>query len=144
MEKDPAESKHIFYRKVNYKYVLANYLRVKTSIVGAPFVIPGFATLQKDGWLIIEPGYAWDGPSGPTYDTPDFMAGSCVHDVLYQAMRQRRLPQKYREAADLELDRICARAGMGWFRRKYVLFALRKFAAKHARPRKEAVYQAAA
>ncbi|HUS89668.1 MAG TPA: hypothetical protein VMW91_10000, partial [Desulfosporosinus sp.] len=39
-------------------------------------------------YIVIHKGYAWDGPSGPTFDTPNFMLGSLVHDVFYQAMRE--------------------------------------------------------
>jgi hypothetical protein len=36
-------------------------------------------------------GYAWNGPSGPTLDTRNFMRGSLVHDALYQLMREGRM-----------------------------------------------------
>jgi hypothetical protein len=41
----------------------------------------------RDGWLVLERGYAWDGASGPTFDTQVTMRGALVHDGLYQAIR---------------------------------------------------------
>lgn len=84
--------------------------------------------LGGDGKLSIKEGYAWDGPSGPTIDTPDFMRGSLAHDALYQLMRDGKLPQETREAADNVLNELCKNDGMGWFRRWYVHRALRDFA----------------
>lgn len=144
MEPEYVASKEILYQKVCYKYLLHQDLVVKTSIEGAAFQIPKYVYLTQDGWLTIKAGYAWDGPSGPTWDTPDFMSGSCIHDALYQAMRQRRLHQEWRAQADKELIRACKRAGMPWWRRRYVLWALRRFAAFAAKPRTDAVYSAVA
>lgn len=87
-------------------------------------------------WLTIQPGYAWDGPSGPTVDTPDFMRGSLVHDVFYQMLRDGLLPAQIevkgittdlREFADYELWRICREDGMGRVRAWYVHQAVRRF-----------------
>lgn len=32
--------------------------------------------------LVIRPPYSWDGPSGPTFDTPALRVASLVHDVI--------------------------------------------------------------
>ena len=58
----------------------------------------GWVSIQPDGRLVIQKGYAWDGPSGPTIDTENFMRGSLVHDALYQLFREGKLdPEKQRE-----------------------------------------------
>jgi len=44
--------------------------------------------------------YAWDGPSGPTFDTPSTMRASLVHDALYQMMRLGWLPASLKGATD--------------------------------------------
>ncbi len=54
----------------------------------------------------------WDGPSGLTIDTPNFMRGSLVHDTLYQLLRNELIEQKWRDEADEELRRICREDGM--------------------------------
>ncbi|MFA7287337.1 MAG: DUF1353 domain-containing protein [Melioribacteraceae bacterium] len=62
--------------------------------------------------LIIEAGYAWDGPSGPTWDSKSSMRASLIHDALYQLMRIGILPEKCREQADDVLYDICIEDGM--------------------------------
>lgn len=85
--------------------------------------------------LLIKAGYAWDGPSGPTLDTPSFMRGSLVHDVLYQLMRERQIPRSFRRDADQILVDICKQDGMSWIRRRWVYAAVRLFGGKFAKPR---------
>jgi len=86
-------------------------------------------------------GYAWDGPSGPTKDTKTNMRASLEHDVLYQLIRFEILPRNLRKAADLQFDKTAKEDGMSWWRRKYYLFALRKFAGFAASPKsKKRVY----
>ena len=82
----------------------------------------------KDGKLAIRAGYCWDGPSGPTIDTKDFMRGSLVHDALYQLMREDVLPRTCRKFADALLYKHCREDGMNWVRAKFVLYAVRLFA----------------
>lgn len=75
-----------------------------------------YLLLTREGHLIISKGYAWDGPSGPTIDTPDSLRGSLVHDALYQLMRLGLLPESCREHADKLLHDICVEDGMNNFR----------------------------
>lgn len=75
----------IQYRK-GYKYQLAADYSVQTPILGA-FFGHEFFQLTQDGVLTARKGYAWDGPSGPTFDTRSSLRPSLVHDVLCQAMR---------------------------------------------------------
>lgn len=77
--------------------------------------------------LIIRKGYAWDGPSGPTIDTKDFMRASLVHDSLYQCMRQGLIDISLRKACDEELKRICLESGMCSTRASIVYNAVRAF-----------------
>ncbi len=55
--------------------------------------------------LTIYARYAWDGPSGPTFDTPTNMRASLFHDALCQLTGEGLLHRKYRKYAD-ELLRI--------------------------------------
>lgn len=63
--------------------------------------------LTPDGWLQIRAGYAWDGASGPTWDSKSSMRGSLVHDALYQLIRLGLLSKEWREPADRVLRRLC-------------------------------------
>ncbi len=88
--------------------------------------------------LTIRSGYAWDGPSGPTIDTKNFMRGSLVHDALYQLIRLEYLDKnRYREPADRELYRICRQDGMCWLRANWVYYALRVGGNSAARKKNE-------
>jgi len=89
-----------------------------------------------DGVLFLEVGYAWDGPSGPTIDTPSFMRGSLVHDALYQLMRDGALDREHRKHADGLLRKICLEDGMNKFRAWYVYRAVRIFGRWTCTPRK--------
>ena len=86
--------------------------------------------------LLINEGYAWDGPSGPAVDTKNFMRGSLVHDALYQLIREGLLPKSSREAADRALVGLCRADGMGRFRSWYIYHAVRMFAGGATKPRK--------
>lgn len=96
-----------------YKYQLAEGYRIKVSVTPAEPINTEFIKLGTDGTLVLKRGYAWDGPSGPTIDTRNFMRGSLVHDALYQLMRDAGLSkEQWRDEADLELKRICLEDGM--------------------------------
>lgn len=127
-------SEHITY-KDGYKYQLVEDYSVLTDLKPPAFIYTEFIRLDSDGTLWIKDGYAWDGPSGPTIDTPDFMRGSLVHDALYQLMREKHLDHAlWREAADLELRKICLEDGMPGFRAEYVYQAVRTFGDPSADP----------
>ena len=91
-----------------------------------PDIDAGFLQV-RDGVLTIRAGYAWDGPSGPTFDTPSFMRGSLVHDALYQLIREGHLPRSAKQAADDALKRICIEDGMSALRAWWVHRAVSKF-----------------
>ncbi len=113
--------------KDGYKYQLAEGYHVKVSIFPASQVRHDFISLSPLGFLSIRKGYAWDGPSGPTIDTKNFMRGSLVHDALYQLIREGLLPLSERENADAELRRICLEDGMSAVRAWWVFQGVRIF-----------------
>lgn len=122
----------IYYRG-GYKYQLARQYRVRLSLRDTE-ARTKWLVLDADGHLTIRAGYAWDGPSGPTIDTPSFMRGSLVHDALYQLIRLGKLHPNEREAADDELRRICLEDGMPSWRAWWVHRAVRRHAARSALP----------
>ena len=124
-----------------YQYQLAEAYELQLApllapLLPAPLAVPvetDWIQIGVSGELWIKKGYAWNGPSGPTFDTPDFMRGSLVHDALYQLMRLALLDATiYREPADQVLLAICLQDGMPAFRANYVYQGVRLFAASSA------------
>lgn len=127
----------ITYRSVQgYKYQLLERYVHDTQFASATSVASprGWVKLSRTGRLTLKKGYAWDGPSGPSIDTPDFLRGSLVHDGLYQLMRQKLLPTRLRKRADVLLWMMCIEDGMPKVRANYVYHAVRAFGAATARP----------
>ncbi len=97
-----------------------------------------FVALSAAGLLRVRKAYAWDGPSGPTIDTRNFMRGSLVHDALYQLMRLGALDYRvHRKRADELLRDICREDGMSALRSWAVYRAVRLFGESNAQPREE-------
>ena len=99
--------------KSGYKYQLKETYSVRIDIRPDAAVDAEYLALTAGGMLTVKKGYAWDGPSGPTIDTLNFMRGSLVHDALYQLMRERHIDgAQYRETADRLLQAMCREDGM--------------------------------
>lgn len=123
----------------NYKYEVAEDYSIPVRIypkldLCEPSIEKPILKLSMNGVLTIYKGYAWDGPSGPTIDTKNFMRGSLVHDALYQLMRQNKISLEYREYADELLKKICIEDGMSSFRAGYVFKSVRLFGESSAKP----------
>jgi len=111
-----------------YKYQLKETYEVKIKIQQAEAIHTEFIKLATDGALTIEKNYAWDGPSGPTIDTLNFMRGSLVHDALYQLIREGKLSKDpHREIADKILREMCRQDDMSAIRAWWVYRAVRWF-----------------
>lgn len=120
----------ISYKK-GYKYQIVDSYTVDIPIKPeADIASPStFIQLTKQGKLTLKQGYAWDGPSGPTIDTLNFMRGSLVHDALYQLMREGSLVSSeavdYRLQADKLLQQMCIEDGMSKIRAQWVYLGVR-------------------
>lgn len=138
-------SRNISYRD-GYRYQLAETFSIvikllshpsqwvdNPPVVGDLIIDTDYITLDEDGLLTIKKGYAWDGPSGPTFDTKNFMRGSLVHDVLYQLIREGHLSY-IRLFADNLLRTLCREDGMSWIRAWWIYRALRLFGSTAADP----------
>lgn len=112
--------------KNGYKYQLKKDASIKIELKFIKELDIKFIT-YKEGILTAKEGYAWDGPSGPTIDTKDFMRGSLFHDVLYQLMREGYISKDYRESADSLLFYICEKDNMPLIRRLYVYQGVNTF-----------------
>lgn len=91
-------------RKNGWKYELESAASFMVPVyppatIGYPLDDP-FVTLSPEGLLWFRADYKWDGPSGPTVDTPYTMRAALVHDGLYQLMRAGLLAGTWRERAD--------------------------------------------
>ncbi|MBI2427215.1 MAG: DUF1353 domain-containing protein [Ignavibacteriales bacterium] len=135
-------STHIRYRKITqYKYQVMETCSFRIGIQPREEIfepkppVKTYIHLSKEGMLTISEGYAWDGPSGPTIDTKNFMRGSLVHDALYQLIRQKALGMEDRLYADQLLRRMCRTDGMSMFRAWIVYLGVLWFGASSARPK---------
>ena len=131
------ERDRTLYFKRGYKYQTSRMYRVKQDIIPfAPIDLP-LVKMTVDGYTQILPGYAWNGASGPTWDTLNSMTGSLVHDVDYQLIRLGLIDQKYKEYADQVLHDICTEDGMWEWRADYWRWAVLKFGMDSCRPSAE-------
>lgn len=121
--------------KDGYKYQLARDLEIALTIFPPEVVETQFLMLTPYGELTIKKGYAWDGPSGPSFDTDTFMRGSLVHDALYQLIANKLIDKSKRKKADDTLRRICIEDGMSRFRAWYVYKAVRRFGGNYLAPK---------
>ncbi len=101
-----------------------------------------FLRLWPNGRVVIRRGYAWDGPSGPAFDTKNFMVPSMVHDAIYQLMRNKAIPlDPFREIADEMMFKMCKDRGMCGVRAWWCKRGVRKFG-KAAASKKRTIYKA--
>jgi len=101
-----------------------------------------FISIWPSGKIRVYRGYAWDGPSGPAFDTDNFMVPSMVHDAIYQLMRNKVLPLvPYREIADEIMYDMCIERGMWPPRAWWCKRGVRKFG-KDAASIKRRIYTA--
>lgn len=119
-----------------YKYQLAETYQLEIEIRPPVALHSEYVDLNEKGVLTIYRGYAWDGPSGPTFDTRDFMRASLVHDALYQLIRMGLLARAFRDEADNLLRFLCLQDGMPMVRASWVHAAVRAMGNLSCEPRK--------
>ena len=112
-----------------YKYQLAEVYSVEVGVIPETDVHTEdeYISLNDAGLLTLKKAYAWDGPSGPTIDTKNFMRGALVHDALYQLIRCELIGEEFKKKADLELKKICREDGMTAIRAWWIHKAVDKF-----------------
>ncbi len=129
----------ICYRK-GYKYQLYEDYVVKIEIKPDQDITTSYIDLSSEGSLRIKTGYAWDGPSGPTVDTLNFMRGSLVHDALYQLMRENKIDRDKKNYADELLKTMCVEDGMSTIRAWFVYQAVKNFGNSSTDPKNKRPY----
>ena len=110
--------------KTRCKYVNRCDYSYRTSAFPNVNAATNYYTIDN-AQVVAKANYAWDGPSGPTIDTPKSMRASLIHDALYQAIRDHHLKKKDRKEADKILLAILKRDGMKKWRRSLWYFAVR-------------------
>lgn len=121
-------------KRFRYKYTLFENYRHPTDFRPPHSISTRFIDLDTNGLLTIKKNYAWDGPSGPAFDTQNIMRGSLVHDALYQLMRDEYIPLEKREIADWLLREICLQDGMSKICADWVYIAVNFFGEPNAKP----------
>src|SRR3990167_1972450 len=104
-------------RDISYRFRLtASYTQDLTSVLGLLTIAHDPSWCQLDsGVLTLGGEYRWDGCSGPTFDVPESIRASCIHDALYRLMREGRVPAfRFRRAADEAFFRILREDGMAF------------------------------
>lgn len=123
----------IKYRK-GYKYQTEEAYTCATKVFPGRDITTPWVKLNTVGIITIKKGFAWDGPSGPTFDTKTFMRGSLVHDAIYQLIRDGHLEPSTKDRADALLREMCLEDGMGQTRAWWVYQAVRRFGAASTMP----------
>lgn len=132
----------ILYRKITkYKYQTTQHTSCSIP-VNAFYGLPDTSILTTAGGYIrlefaqrtmqISNGYCWDGPSGPTIDTDNFMRGSLFHDAWYQVMREHEYYRQFRDDADRLLRAMCLADGMHPWRARWVYWGVKTFGRRSA------------
>ena len=132
MERD----KQLYFSR-GYKYWVRKPYHIKLDVIPDEAFDLDFIRMDMKGNLLVRPGYAWDGASGPTWDTLNSMRVSLVHDILYQLIRIGKIDSKYKEYADKVLHDLCTEDGMFKWRADYWRWAVLKFGAGSTRPSAE-------
>ena len=125
--------KALYFRR-GYKYQTTRDYHLRIAGIADEAISTQFITLTKMGEMIIHAGYAWDGASGPTWDSKNSMIGSLVHDALYQLIRLGLIDVKYKEYADQLLHDICVEDGMFGIRADFWKWAVLTFGSGACRP----------
>ena len=131
-----SQQKRIAYRQ-GYKYQLAEGYVTRTRIRVPQAVSTRFIRLDPDGTLTIRADYAWDGPSGPTIDTPSAMRASLEHDAKYQLIRFGLILSDWKKTADQEYLETLKEDGALGIRARLHYWALGLFGADATRPHAE-------
>lgn len=129
-------SDRCIYYSMGYKYQVRRDFTVDTEAKGYDIETP-WLKLTPDGKLIIRRGYAFDGASGPTWDTSNSMRGAVTHDAFYQLMRLGLIPMTYKEYADKLLHDLCTEDGMWSWRADWWRWAVLTFGSGSTMPSAE-------
>lgn len=110
-----------------YKFRLFETISFTTPIVGHEFMDDYFY-LNESGILTAFKGYAWDGASGPVFNTKNSLSATLVHDIFCVLMRSGKLDYAaFNDTVHDFLGEMLRANGMSWIRSKAWVMAV-KFA----------------
>ena len=121
-------------RSFKYKYTLLEDYTIDIDICPPREINHKYFTLTILGHLTIKKGYSWNGATGDI-DTDTIIRGSCVHDCLYQMLRERLLRKGLRKRVDQVFIAICKEDGMCWLRQQWVYAGVRSFGGFFIKPK---------
>ena len=118
------------YSKYHYKFKVEKDVYLKL-----PVSMPDFEhdyCAVKNGTIFVNKGYAWDGASGPVFNTKNTLVASLVHDALYQAQRLNLIEHNStnRKNADENFYELLKYFGVNPIRCKIWYLAVRFFGKK--------------
>ncbi|MBY0474229.1 MAG: hypothetical protein K2Q13_04095 [Nitrosomonas sp.] len=103
----------VSFRTGNYKYQLTERVFVQTSIRLDVDIITEYVSLLKNGLMILEKGYAWNGPNFPAIHTERSIIASLPHDGGYQLITLGLLDVKFRINLDWLLGDLVSQPAAG-------------------------------
>ncbi len=123
-------------KRAHYKYRMVNGFAIYIGgYIHGMIDIQHDYILLSDRTLTITSGYAWNGSSMSRDKNAEI--ASCVHDALYQLMREGWLNTKWRKEVDQLYRDICIDQGTWRWHANLKYFMLRKFAGDFAKPKKK-------
>ena len=103
----------VSFKTGDFKYQLTERVFVQTSIRLSEDIITPYVSLLKNGLMILEAGYAWNGPNFPAIHTARSIIASLPHDGGYQLIALGLLPDKYRINLDWLLGELVSQPAEG-------------------------------
>ena len=115
------------YEKVKGGYRLLRQIHIRTPYRAASFH-GKFISIYRDGWLILRPGYFWNG-SNVVIDCLEDMRASAFHDAVYTLIIIGALKNSWtnRRRGDVIYYDLMRADGMGYFRANGRYIGLRAF-----------------
>lgn len=101
------------FRTGNYRYQLTERVFVQTSIRPDEDIITEYVSLLKSGLMILEKGYAWNGPNFPAVRTERSIIASLPHDGGYQLIELGLLNMMFRINLDWLLGELVSQPAEG-------------------------------
>ena len=114
------------YTKIPWKYALTEDFTYECKTGYSGLLKSIYYRIDERG-MTVRAGYVWDGVSGPTLFTVNSIEPSLIHDVLYQAIREKQIPRKLRRRADKIFREALMQYGMSFGRRWAWYWAVRIF-----------------
>lgn len=99
-----------------YKYQIRNEMRFRLPKEFDGFDIDTGYIALRDCVLTIRRGYAYNGASGPTFDTKNSMRPTAFHDAMYQLLVEQTLSRHLKPLIDELFQELLRQDGMSAIR----------------------------